>query len=134
MSVGLLAGCCYWVQFDKSRDYEIPLLLTPGEGGCCNLAVTMSVVSSPGCYDVICKWSPTPISAFDDFLFLFTCSSSADLPEGSAKLLNVFNIVSFPNDPCVGSSATGQYGSCYTASQCQALGKTIIITSFVYWH
>ena len=48
-----------------------------------------------------------------------------DLPQGpksaAARILNIFNIVSFPNDPCVGTSATGPYGTCKTASECSAL-------------
>ena len=39
----------------------------------------------------------------------------------AARILNVFNIVTFPNDPCVGNSLTGQYGSCLTASECSSL-------------
>ena len=37
-----------------------------------------------------------------------------------SKLLNVFNIVKFPNDGC--STASGTYGVCYTASECDTLG------------
>ena len=40
-----------------------------------------------------------------------------------AKLLNVFNIVKFPNDGC-NSSISNVYGVCYTASECTSLGGT----------
>ena len=36
------------------------------------------------------------------------------------KLLNVFNIVKFPNDGC--NSTSGAYGVCYTATECTSLG------------
>ena len=38
-----------------------------------------------------------------------------------SKLLNVFNIVKFPNDGC--STVSGTYGVCYTASECDTLGQ-----------
>lgn len=38
-----------------------------------------------------------------------------------SRLLNVFNIIKFPNDGCTTSSGT--YGVCYTASECDSLGK-----------
>ena len=37
----------------------------------------------------------------------------------NGKLLNVFNIVRFPNDPC---TAGDVYGSCFTSSECSSLG------------
>jgi len=36
------------------------------------------------------------------------------------KLLNVFNIIKFPNDGC--ETVSGTYGVCYTASECDSLG------------
>merc|ERR1711962_688197 len=48
-------------------------------------------------------------------------SSSADVRDRENKLLNVFNIVTFPNDGCVSG---GVYGVCYTASECSAKGGT----------
>ena len=36
------------------------------------------------------------------------------------KLLNVFNIVKFPNDGC--NATSGSYGVCYTSSECSSLG------------
>lgn len=36
------------------------------------------------------------------------------------KLLNVFNIVKFPNDGC--NATSGSYGVCYTSSECSNLG------------
>ena len=43
--------------------------------------------------------------------------------ERMERLLNVFTIVKFPNDAC---NATGgnYYGTCYTATECTALGRT----------
>ena len=38
-----------------------------------------------------------------------------------AKLLNVFNIVKFPNDGC-NSTTSNTYGVCYTATECASLG------------
>ena len=37
------------------------------------------------------------------------------------KLLNVFNIIKFPNDGC--NATSGSYGVCYTASECDTLGE-----------
>ena len=37
------------------------------------------------------------------------------------KLLNVFNIVKFPNDVC-NSTTSNTYGVCYTATECASLG------------
>ena len=37
------------------------------------------------------------------------------------KLLNVFNIVTFPNDAC-NSTTSNVFGVCYTASECLAKG------------
>jgi len=52
-------------------------------------------------------------------------SSSAISNRGGAnnrkdKLLNVFNIVRFPNDGC--NTTESSYGVCYTASECSSLG------------
>ena len=71
-----------------------------------------------------------PLTAFFLTFFIFTSSavdvsisSRNNLTDSSAaaRILNVFNIVTFPNDPCVGTSLTGQYGSCLTASECSSL-------------
>ena len=40
------------------------------------------------------------------------------------KLLNVFNIIKFPNDGC--ETVSGTYGVCYTASECDSLGETLL--------
>lgn len=42
--------------------------------------------------------------------------------ERESKLLNVFNIVRFPNDGC--NSTLNNYGVCYTASECATRGGT----------
>jgi len=56
-------------------------------------------------------------------LLLFIFVQTKDVASGKkAKLLNVFNIVKFPNDGCTSSSST--YGVCYTASECTSLGGT----------
>ena len=51
---------------------------------------------------------------------LHSCSSQA-VSLRNDKLLNVFNIVKFPNDGC--TTSTGTYGVCYTASECDTLGS-----------
>jgi len=51
-------------------------------------------------------------------LLLHFCVSGEDR-EG--KLLNVFTIINFPNDPCTSGSTSGV---CYTATECSALGGT----------
>ena len=43
------------------------------------------------------------------------------------KLLNVFNIIKFPNDGC--ETVSGTYGVCYTASECDSLGNHQILTN-----
>ena len=48
-------------------------------------------------------------------------------PSAAARLLNVFNIVSFPNDPCQGDG-WGKHGTCKTASECATLGGTTVGT------
>ena len=44
------------------------------------------------------------------------------------RLLNVFTIVKFPNDAC-NSTGGNYYGTCYTATECTALGNIINIVS-----
>ena len=46
----------------------------------------------------------------------------AESQSRTSKLLNVFNIVSFPNDGC--NSTAGTYGTCYSATECQGYGGT----------
>ena len=48
---------------------------------------------------------------------------SPEATDRMERLLNVFTIVKFPNDAC---NATGGnfYGTCYTATECTALGRT----------
>jgi len=56
-------------------------------------------------------------------LFLHSCCGGQDdnykVMRRDEKLLNVFNIVKFPNDGC--TTASGTYGVCYTASECLSL-------------
>ncbi len=40
------------------------------------------------------------------------------------RILNLFNIVKFPNDVCSSSDSNNKYGTCYTASECSAAGAT----------
>ena len=51
---------------------------------------------------------------------LHSCSGQA-VSLRNDKLLNVFNIVKFPNDGC--TTSAGTYGVCYTASECDTLGS-----------
>lgn len=57
--------------------------------------------------------------------FIFSLSNGAILepqPEGSRqeRVLSVFNVVRFPNDPC--GASNGRNGTCFTASECSAKG------------
>ena len=57
---------------------------------------------------------------------VITLFPQCDGEEGGSrdsKLLNVFNIVKFPNDGC--STVSGTYGVCYTASECDTLGQKL---------
>ena len=45
---------------------------------------------------------------------------SGELTRSGGRLLNVFNIIQFPNEGCTTSSNT--VGTCYSASECSALG------------
>ena len=60
-------------------------------------------------------------------LFLHSCCGGQDdnykVMRRDEKLLNVFNIVKFPNDGC--TTAAGTYGVCYTASECLSLSMKI---------
>ena len=49
------------------------------------------------------------------------------------RLLNVFTIVKFPNEAC---NATGgnYYGTCYTATECTALGGINVSTVTIYYY
>ena len=47
--------------------------------------------------------------------------SSTELTDRESKLLNVFNIIKFPNEGC--NTTAGSYGVCYTASECDSLGE-----------
>ena len=49
-----------------------------------------------------------------------SCDGDGESGSRDSKLLNVFNIVKFPNDGC--STVSGTYGVCYTASECDTLG------------
>ena len=50
-----------------------------------------------------------------------SCDGDGSSISRESKLLNVFNIVKFPNDGC--TTASGTYGVCYTASECDSLGQ-----------
>ena len=58
---------------------------------------------------------------------IMTVMTVADLTglvtDRRAKLLNVFNIVKFPNEAC-NSTTDNVYGVCYTASECSTYGGT----------
>lgn len=82
---------------------------------------------------------PSSFPLFFPILLSFLLSFSSVYPEPSSsapsssaisnrggsssrkdKLLNVFNIVRFPNDGC--NTTESSYGVCYTASECSSLG------------
>ena len=55
-------------------------------------------------------------------LHTFVGSGGQLVSERDDKLLNVFNIVKFPNDGC--NATSGSYGVCYTSLECSSLGGT----------
>jgi len=55
--------------------------------------------------------------------FLVASGQELEDPSRKEKLLNVFNIVRFPNDGC-NSTKSNTYGVCYTASECASLSGT----------
>ena len=62
---------------------------------------------------------------------LHSCSGQA-VSLRNDKLLNVFNIVKFPNDGC--TTSAGTYGVCYTASECDTLGsypRSILLSAVI---
>ena len=40
-----------------------------------------------------------------------------------ARLLNVFHIIQFPNDPCTSTNTDNKHGVCYSASECATAGQ-----------
>ena len=54
-------------------------------------------------------------------LSYFPAGQEAQQESRTKKLLNVFNIVTFPNDAC-NSTTSNVFGVCYTASECLAKG------------
>jgi len=58
------------------------------------------------------------------FLLLMACLSHAEeevISNRDAKVLPIFQVVRFPNDPCIISSGT-KNGTCYTAEECSSKG------------
>jgi len=55
-------------------------------------------------------------------LVLLIHASAVLSSEKSGKVLNVFNVVTFPNDEC--TSSFGTTGVCYTQSECTSFGGT----------
>jgi len=53
-------------------------------------------------------------------LAVLTSALDQSVNNRNDKLLNVFNIVKFPNDGC--NSSNNAYGVCYTATECTSLG------------
>ena len=64
-------------------------------------------------------------------LIVFHQCQGKDEASGTEKLLNVFNIVKFPNDGC--NSTSGSYGVCYTASECDTLGPILEVLDIRYF-
>ena len=50
-------------------------------------------------------------------------NADSNTTEGKAKVLNVFNIIQFPNSGC-NSTITNVYGVCYTTAECVRLSGT----------
>jgi len=59
---------------------------------------------------------------FASLLLINCCLGSDDTNESlrQPKLFNAFTVVSFPNDVC--TTSDGDFGSCYTTSECTSLG------------
>ena len=78
------------------------------------------------------KWSTTLlVTIYAQFAgYVPSCSGDSNAADHAAasarqnKLLNVFNIIKFPNDGC--ETVSGTYGVCYTASECDSLGENFI--------
>merc|ERR1719347_928959 len=52
-----------------------------------------------------------------------SANNRTDVEEGAkAKVLSVFNVVTFPNSAC--GATSGYNGTCYTSSECSSLGGT----------
>lgn len=51
-------------------------------------------------------------------------ANEASQSQRAERILNLFNIVTFPNDVCVSSDSNNKYGTCYAASECSAAGAT----------
>lgn len=66
-----------------------------------------------------------PMIMFTVFILSLSTSNGGQSVNSTrdGKLLNVFNIVKFPNDGC-NSTTANAYGVCYTASECNTLGGT----------
>merc|ERR1719431_2333547 len=51
-----------------------------------------------------------------------SANKTSEQVQRGARALSVFNIVSFPNSAC--GATSGYNGTCYTSSECSALGGT----------
>ena len=51
-------------------------------------------------------------------------SSALVSRQRGGKLLNVFEIIRFPNSGCNSTTVGNTYGVCYTATECAGLGGT----------
>ena len=77
-----------------------------------------NVISLSGDASIISKDVNANETALEDI----EDEETAALKLRSGRLLNIFQIVKFPNDAC---NATGGnfYGTCYTATECNSLGN-----------
>merc|ERR1719435_490885 len=62
-------------------------------------------------------------------LFLCKRTTAENLAESASskhkgRAFSLFSIVQFPNSGCVASSSSTTYGTCYTATECEANGGT----------
>ena len=55
-------------------------------------------------------------------LLLYHTAQPGQAKERAERILNLFNIVTFPNDVCSSSDSDNKYGTCYAASECSAAG------------
>ena len=83
-----------------------------------------------------------PISGFAHISLVLSVAEAAGASKGKGRMLNVLEVIRFPNDPCTvgnenisGIVAQGSIiylefnsqnpGVCYTATECSALGGTL---------
>ena len=77
----------------------------------------------PLLHSAISPGFPSPIPLL---LLALSPATPTSTPQGSrqARLLNVFHIIQFPNDPCTSTNTNNKHGVCYSASECATAGQS----------